>query len=174
MRSLAEGKIRWCFYPPSIASDKPASASTSTSDAQDSAQSSQHDAATPSPISSSENEAFYQPQPENWKTGRGIWLGNFEHDDPDEVLSTFSEDDNLGRDDDDTSGQRQGGKKGMVDLLHEQKFASCDEEDEDSEDDGEIEEAERKGREIDKGFFAALDLGAGQSDGEEDEEEEEA
>jgi hypothetical protein len=102
--------------------------------------------------------------------GRGIWLGDFEHDEADDILSVQSDED------DDDGGDAQNAQSGAkrrtaADLLDAQRYADSDvDSDEDSEDDGEAEEAERKGREIDKGFFAALDLGDGAGD--EDEEQE--
>lgn len=149
MRSLAEGKIRWCFYPPPTAdTDRIATASEPTSpeggeatdeNAQD----------TPSFTAVDDND------------GRGIWLGDFEHEEADDLLSTHSDDEN-----DPVDDAQNTRKRTAADLLEQQRYADSDEgSDEDSEDDGEVEEAERKGREIDKGFFAALDLG------EEDEED---
>jgi hypothetical protein len=149
MRSLAEGKIRWCFYPPPAAgTDQIATASGPTApeggDATD-----ENAKDTPSLTAVDDND------------GRGIWLGDFEHEEADDLLSTHSDDE-----DDPVDDAHKTRKRNAADLLEQQRYADSDEgSEEDSEDDGEVEEAERKGREIDKGFFAALDLG------EEDEED---
>lgn len=90
-------------------------------------------------------------------SGRGIWLGDFEHDEADDLASLVSEDeDDDARDQAQTHPQK---RKGPLDLLNEQRYASSEDDDDDSEDDGEVEEVEKKAREIDKGFFAALDMG---------------
>ena len=152
MRSLAEGKIRWGFWPPIPIS------TTSTEVAV-------NDGPTGSDVDTSPAEGANAGQvqsegsSDSSTSGRGIWLGDFEHEEADDLASLPSEDE-----DDDANQQAQSDKKkGVHDLLHEQRYASSDEDD-DSEDDGEIEEVERKAKEIDKGFFAALDMGDGEDE----------
>jgi hypothetical protein len=109
MRQLADGKIRWCFFPPGCELDR---------------------------------------------EGKGIWLGDFAHDDKDE-----KDDVDSGADTDEEIRLR------LAQVGEEQSEI-------DSEDDGEASEVEYKAKEIDRGFFAALGASDEEDESEEDEEEE--
>jgi hypothetical protein len=109
MRQLADGKIRWCFFPPGCELDR---------------------------------------------EGKGIWLGDFAHDDKDDKEEVDS-----GPDTDEEIRTRAA------------RIAVEENSEVDSDDDGEASEVEGKAKEIDKGFFAALG-DSGDDDDEEEEEEE--
>lgn len=116
MLALAEGRIRWCFYPPGTPPDR---------------------------------------------QGKGIWLGDFPSEEDNQPDSETASGDSSSED---GSRQRSRVKRDAGPI------AGSDGSEDESEDDGEASEVERKAKEIDRGFFAALDMGDDDVEGEEDEE----